>query len=136
MDFAKRHQTKIRYLLAGAFNTAVGLAVYPALYFLALPLKLHYLMILTISQIICVTVAFLTNKFVVFRTSGNFLREFLKFVSFHVSYFLVNLAALPALVELAGMNPVWAQTIFAVLVIITSYFWHSRITFSSTKVAS
>jgi len=136
LDFAKRHQTKIRYLLAGAFNTAVGLAVYPALYFLALPLKLHYLMILTISQIICVTVAFLTNKLMVFRTSGNYLREFLKFVSFHLSYFLVNLAALPALVELAGMNPVWAQTIFAVLVIITSYFWHSRITFSSTKVAS
>lgn len=134
-NLAGRHQTKVRFLLAGALNTAIGLAVYPALYFLAAPLRLHYLTILVISQVVCVTVAFLTNKFLVFRTSGNYLRESGKFVLFHLSYFLVNLAALPALVEFAGMNPVWAQTLFAVLVIVTSYFWHSRITFSSTKVA-
>lgn len=133
--FADQHQTKVRFLLAGALNTAIGLAVYPVLYFLAAPLKLHYLVILAISQVLCVTFAFLTSKFLVFRTSGNYLRESGKFLTFHVSYFLVNLAALPALVELVGMNPVWAQTLFAVLVIVTSYFWHSRITFSSPKVA-
>ena len=130
-----RHQTKVRFLLAGAFNTVIGLAVYPALYFLAAPLKLHYLTILAVSQVVCVTVAFLTSKFLVFRTSGNYLKESGKFLTFHLSYFLVNLAALPALVEFAGMNPVWAQTLFAVLVIVSSYFWHSRITFSSSKVA-
>ncbi|MBI3441813.1 MAG: GtrA family protein [Proteobacteria bacterium] len=133
---ADRHQTKVRFLVAGAFNTVVGLAVYPALYFLAAPLKFHYLTILAISQVVCIAFAFLTNKFLVFRTSGNYLRESGKFVTFHLSYFLVNLAALPALVEFAGMNPVWAQTLFAVLVIVTSYFWHSRITFSSTKASS
>lgn len=132
---ADRHQTKVRFLLAGALNTAIGLAIYPALYFLAAPLKLHYLTILVISQVVCVTFAFLTNKFLVFRTSGNYLRESGKFLTFHLSYFLMNLAALPALVEFAGMKPVWGQTLFAVLVIVTSYFWHSHITFSSTKVA-
>lgn len=131
---ADRHQTKVRFLLAGALNTVIGLAVYPALYFLAAPLKLHYLIILAISQVLCVSFAFLTSKFLVFRTSGNYLRESGKFLTFHLAYFLVNLAALPALVEFAGMNPVLAQTLFAVLVIVTSYFWHSRITFSSTKV--
>lgn len=134
--FAGRHHTKVRFLLAGALNTVIGLAVYPALYFLAAPLKLHYMTILAISQVMCVAFAFLTSKFLVFRTSGNYLRESGKFATFHVSYFLVNLAALPALVEFAGMNPVWAQMLFAVLVIVTSYFWHSRITFSSTKASS
>lgn len=133
-NFANQHKIKIRFLLAGALNTVIGLAVYPALFFLAAPLKLHYLVILTISQILCITFAFLTNKFLVFKTSGNYLQESGKFLTFHLSYFLVNLAALPALVEFAGMNPVWAQTLFAVLVIVTSYFWHSRITFSSSKV--
>lgn len=132
---ADRHQTKVRFLVAGAFNTALGLGVYPALYFLMTPLRLHYLTILAISQVVCVTFAFLTNKFLVFRTSGNYLREYGKFITFHLSYFLVNLAVLPALVEFAGMNPVWAQTLFAVLVIVSSYFWHSRITFDSTKAA-
>lgn len=134
LGIARRHQTKVRFLLAGALNTAIGLAVYPGLYFLAAPLKLHYLTILAVSQVVCVAFAFLTNKFLVFRTAGNYLRESGKFLTFHLSYFLMNLAALPALVELAGMNPVWAQTLFAVLVIVTSYFWHSRITFSSSKV--
>ncbi len=132
---ADRHQTKVRFILAGALNTVIGLAVYPALYFLAAPLKLHYLVILAVSQVLCVSFAFFTSKFLVFRTSGNYLQESWKFLMFHFTYFLVNLAALPALVELAGMNPVWAQTLFAVLVIVTSYFWHSRITFSSSKVA-
>lgn len=130
----ERHQTKVRFLMVGALNTAVGLAVYPALYFLAAPLELHYLTILVISQVVCVTFSFLTNKFLVFRTSGNYLQESGKFLTFHLSFFLVNLAALPALVELVGMSPVWAQTLFAVLVIATSYFWYSRITFSSIKV--
>lgn len=129
-----RHQTKVRFLVAGVFNTVIGLAVYPALYFLAAPMKLHYLVILVVSQIVCVTIAFLTSKFLVFRTEGNYLQESGKFLMFHLSYFLVNLAALPALVEFAGMNPVWAQTLFAVLVIVTSYFWHSRITFSSSRI--
>lgn len=131
-----QHQTKIRFLLAGVLNTVIGLVGYPTLYFLLTPLHLHYLSILTISQVLCVTFAFLTNKFFVFRTFGNYLREFGKFVTFHLSYFLVNLVVLPSLVELAGMNPVWAQTLFAVLVIVTSYFWHSRITFSSAQVTN
>lgn len=133
-SLADQHQTKIRFLIAGAFNTTIGLALFPAIYFLAAPMKLHYLVILTISQVLCISFAFLTSKFLVFRTSGNYLRETGKFLTFHLTYFLVNLAALPALVEFVGMNPVLAQTLFAVLVIVTSYFWHSRITFSSSKV--
>lgn len=132
---ADKHQTKVRFLLAGAFNTAVGLAVFPVLYFLAAPLKLHYLIIMSISFVIAVICSFLTNKFLVFRTSGNYLRESGQFLTFHLFYFLLNLGVLPILVEFAGMNPVWAQTLFAVLVIVTSYFWHSRITFSTTKGA-
>lgn len=127
------HQTKVRFLLAGTFNTAIGLVIYPALYFLVAPLKLHYLTILLLGYMVTVTCSFLTHKFLVFRTSGNYLRESGKFLMLHLSYFLMNLAALPTLVEFAGMNPVWAQTLFAVLVVATSYFWHSHITFLSSK---
>ena len=131
-----RHQTKFRFLLVGALNTVVGLAVYPALYFFVTPLRSHYLTILSISQVLCVTFSFLTTKFMVFRTSGNYLREFGKFGTFHLSIFIINLAALPVLVEFAGMNPVWAQMLFTILVISSSYFWHSNITFSARQVAN
>jgi putative flippase GtrA len=102
-------------------------------YFLLAPFRLHYMVVLGITQITCVAFAYLTNKFLVFRTAGNYLRESGKFVLFHLSYFLVNLAALPLLVEIAGMSPVWGQTMFAVAVIITSYFWHSNITFAPAR---
>jgi putative flippase GtrA len=131
MSLIERNQVKIRFLLTGALNTIVGLAVYPTLYYLFLPLQFHYLVILTISQVICVTFAFLTTKFLVFRTSGNYLREFSKFGTFHLSVYLVNLMVLPVLVECSDMNPVWAQLSFTIVVIVSSYFWHSRITFSS-----
>lgn len=134
LRIADGHQTKLRFLFAGALNTVIGLAIYPILYILTTPLKLHYLLILTFSQLICVTFSFMTNKFLVFRTSGNYLKEFWKFLTFHLFYFLANLAALPTLVELVGINPMWAQTLFAVLIMVSSYFWHSRFTFISFNV--
>jgi putative flippase GtrA len=124
---------KVRFLLAGALNTAVGLAAYPVLFFLLAPLKLHYMVGLGITQVTCVAFSYLTNKFLVFRTVGNYLRESGKFALFHLSYFLVNLVALPVLVEVIGMSPVWGQTLFAVAVIITSYFWHSNVTFAPSS---
>jgi putative flippase GtrA len=127
------HGTKIRFLLAGALNTLIGLAAYPTLYFVLTPLKLHYLVVLGITQIACVAFSYLTNKFLVFRTVGNYLRESAKFALFHLSYFLVNLLVLPVLVEIVGMTPVWGQTLFALAVVITSYFWHSNITFSLSR---
>ncbi len=131
--YLREHETKVRFVLAGGLNTAFGLAAYPALFYMLAPFKLHYLSVLVVSQVICITFSFFTNKHLVFRTRGSYLKEYGKFATFHLSYLLVNLAALPALVELAGMNPVWAQTLFAVLIIITSYFWHSRITFYKAK---
>ena len=135
-DFRKlirQHERKVRFLFVGALNTVFGLAAYPMFYFLLAPLRLHYMVVLGITQITCVAFAYLTNKFLVFRTAGNYLRESGKFVLFHLSYFLVNLVALPLLVEIAGMSPVWGQTMFAVAVIITSYFWHSNVTFAPAR---
>ena len=124
------HQVKIRFLLAGALNTVIGLGTFPALYYLLESRRLHYLVILTISQVLCICFAYLTNKFLVFKTKGNYVHEFSKFITFHLTYFAVNLIVLPLMVSGLSFNPVIAQSLFAVLVIVSSYFWHSRITFS------
>ena len=133
---SKRYHIEVKFFLAGVLNTAVGLAAYPLIYFFTYPLNLHYFLILIFSQSLGIIFSFLTNKFLVFQTSGNYLSEIRKFLTIHLIYFFVNLVALPALVELAGMDPVWAQTLFAAVIIMTSYFWHSRITFNSGKAKS
>ena len=127
---ALQHQVKFRFLLTGALNTVIGLGVFPALYYLLESRQLHYLVILTISQVLCICFAYITNKFLVFKTKGNYVNEFSKFITFHLSYFAVNLIVLPLMVSGLNFNPVLAQSLFATIVIISSYFWYSRITFS------
>lgn len=129
LSLVKSHETKARFLLVGALNTAVGLCVFPLLFFLLRPERSQYLYILAISYLICISFSFITNKSLVFRTFGNYTTEFGKFLIFHLFNFLLNLAFLPLLVEVVGIDPVWAQTLFTLLVILTSYFWHSCITF-------
>jgi putative flippase GtrA len=126
----QNHKVKVRFLIAGSFNTFVGLCTYPLLYLLLNPYGLHYLYILAINYAITILVAFSTNKYFVFKTTGNYLKEFTKFISFHLVHFFLNLLILPIMVEIIGMNPVIAQPIFAIVVILSSYFWYKNITFN------
>ena len=127
----KTNDTKVRFLITGVLNSLFGLIMFPLFYYLLEEYKFHYLIILTISQFVCIIFAYFTNKFLVFKTKGNYASEFLKFISFHLSHFLVNLLALPVLVEFFKLEPVIAQIFFAMMVIISSYFWQSRITFKA-----
>ena len=127
--FLTKKNLKIRFVLVGFVNTFVGLGIFPALFFGLDFLEFHYLTILTLSQIISVTWAFITNKYLVFRTKGNLEREYGKFVVFHAGIYILNLIALPFFVEVMSFHVVWSQFCFAFIVIVTSYFWHSRITF-------
>lgn len=134
-EFRELHQVKVRYLLTGFVNTIFGLGVFPLLYFVVEAKQIHYIAILIMSQSICILFAYLTNKFIVFKTSGDYMMEFLKFGMFHFIYFLLNLAILPILVEVFYFTPVIAQTLFSIVIIISSYFWHSQITFASKNIS-
>ena len=127
------HQKKIRFLIAGVINTVVGLGMYPLLYMILNPKGVGYIGVLFLAQLVCITFSFVSNKFFVFKTQGNFRNEYVKFFSFHGIYFAINLAALPALVEIFKLNPMIAQTIFSIFIIVTSYFWHNAVTFKASK---
>ncbi|MDE8652348.1 GtrA family protein [Novosphingobium album (ex Liu et al. 2023)] len=119
-----------RFLVAGGVNTVFGIAFYPALLWAVPTLRVHYMVALGVAQVVCLGFAFATHKFGVFRTRGtNWLREFGTFASFYLFNYAVNWAALPLLVELAGIPPVLAQTGFTLVLVATSWFWHSRVTF-------
>lgn len=119
----------LRFLAAGALNTAFGLAFYPLLLW-AVPLfNTHYMIALGIAQAVCLCFAFSTYKFGVFRTRGDILREFTTFSGYYLFNYAANWAALPLLVELAGMSPVVAQLGFTAVLIVGSWFWHNRVTF-------
>jgi putative flippase GtrA len=126
-----RAQRPLRYLLAGAANTAFGLAIYPLLLWSVPAFHTHYLIALALAQAISLCFAFATYKLGVFRTRGNVAREFGAFSSFYLFNYAANWAALPLLVELGGVPPIVAQLGFTALLIVGSWFWHSRVTFRS-----
>jgi putative flippase GtrA len=124
---------KIKYLTVGAVNTLIGLSAFPLLFWILDSIGIHYLCILIISQIVCVTTAFVLYKLLVFKTVGDYLKEFVKFASFYLVYFLIGIALLPFLVEAAGMHPILSQFLISIGIIISSFFWHSKITFANVK---
>ena len=132
-SWLRRHETKARFLVAGGMNTVFGLAIFPILMWTLGPLGVHYMAVLVICQIPSITFAYCTQKILVFRTKGNYLSEFRKFCLFYLYNFLINLAALPFLVEIVRVNPIVAQISYSLVVIVTSYFWHSRITFKTRE---
>jgi putative flippase GtrA len=132
-QFLHKHQLKLRFLVAGGFNTVVGLSSYPILYFALAPYHLHYMAILGLNHAVCVPIAFITNKYLVFRTRGNHIREFIKFSTFYNAYFLVNLLLMPLMVEVAGLHPSLTQVIIGFGIIVSSFFWHSKISFARGK---
>ena len=123
----------LRFLIAGAINTAFGLTLYPLLLWAFPTFRTHYMVALGIAQAVCLCFAFVTHKFGVFRTRGNVLREFSAFASFYLVNYSANWLALPLMVEAGGIHPVVAQLFFTVVLIFASWFWHSRVTFRQAR---
>ena len=124
-----RFGKQLRFLIVGGVNTLVGLATYPLLLVSFPLLHQHYLFALLIAQIVNIAFAYVMYKRNVFKTKANFFREFSQFASFYVIVFALNWATLPALVELGGLSPIWAQLGFSLLTVAASYGWHSKLTF-------
>ncbi|WP_375286759.1 GtrA family protein [Sphingomonas sp.] len=130
---AMAQRRPLRFVVAGAVNTAFGLAIYPLLLWSVPAFATHYLVALGIAQTLSLCFAFATYKLGVFRTRGNLVREFGAFSSFYLFNYAANWAALPLLVELAAIPPVIAQLAFSAVLIATSWLWHSRVTFRESR---
>jgi putative flippase GtrA len=120
---------EFRFLLVGASNTLWGVLSYPIYFALLTPLGLNYVVILVITYVLNGIISFTAQKYLVFRTQGNHLKEFWKYALFQGAILAVNLVILPLLVVKFGLDPVIAQTIFLLFVIAVTYFFHKFVTF-------
>lgn len=123
----------LRYLVAAGMNTAFGLAIYPLLLWTVPLLQHHYMVGLLIAQAMSLCFAYANYKIGVFQTRGRYAREITAFTSFYLMNYVANWAALPALVELGKLSPIVAQLLFSLLIVVGSYFWHSRVTFKDAQ---
>ena len=126
----------IRYLVVGLWNTAFGYASYAGFTFLLSDSIPHsYLPACLLSSLVNITVAFFGYKWFVFKTTGNYLKEWLRCVAVYSGTILVSLACLPVLVFLIRLwgydraAPYLAGAILTGIGVITSFIGHKHISF-------
>lgn len=133
----QRHGEALRYLVVGGLNTVVGYATFAAFNFwLTGRLPYPYMFANLFANVVAITFAFAGYKFFVFKTKGNWVREYLRTYVVYGSSTLVGLAILPALVYLLGRImqtaaavPYVAQALCTCIVVAASFVGHKRFTF-------
>jgi putative flippase GtrA len=138
------HGQFIRYLLVGGWNTLFGLALYSGLtYLLTRHVKYAYMFAFILSNIIGISVAFIGYKLFVFRTKGNWLREYLRCFSVYGTAMGINFLLLPiakTVFDHILSNKLWAPYAAGALLtgvtVIISFFGHRHFSFKPQKVTA
>ncbi len=110
---------KIRFVIVGCINAAISYFIFAiALFILG---SEHYQLCVVLQWVISSIFSYLNQKFFVFCTKGNYVREYLKCCStWAVSYF-INVIILEILVKYVMKNVYLAQFISLFIVSVVTY---------------
>jgi putative flippase GtrA len=110
-----------RYLIGGAWNTGFGYGVSLLLYRL-LAEQLSAAEISLIASVIAISMAFITYKLFVFRTRGNWLREYMRSYLVYGVSAIIGILSMAVLVDHMRMEFWLAQAVVMVGIVVFSYF--------------
>ncbi len=130
-----------RYLIVGAWNTLFGYGLFVLFtYLLTGIVPFAYMLACVLSNVLAITVAYLGYKVFVFKTKGNYLREYLRCYLVYGTAFLVNLAMLPMLVILLELvvrprayAPYIAGAVLTAGTVVLSFIGHRQYSFAHKK---
>ncbi|MDR2350712.1 MAG: GtrA family protein [Deltaproteobacteria bacterium] len=123
---------KLNYLIVGGLNTAFGYVSSFLMYY-TLYRFLHIVAIGVLSTVVNITFSFCSYKIMVFRTKGDWLKEYLRCYAVYFLGSVVSITGVWLSVDFLKL-PFWlAQGLVMGAVIISSYVGHSRFTFKRKK---
>jgi putative flippase GtrA len=135
----KTHRTVwqfARFLLVGGFNTVFGYGLFALLNWVLTRVPYGYLLATLFSNLIAITVAFLGYKWFVFRTKGNYLREWVRCVGVYGTSMVIGLIGMAILVPILRRHmarPQAASYLAAALLLVVtvcfSFFGHRNVSF-------
>ncbi|WP_059284758.1 GtrA family protein [Aquitalea magnusonii] len=122
----------LRYVLVGGGNTIFAYVFTVVVYYL-FQQKFHIVLIVIFTNIVCITVSFFTNKFLVFRSKSHWFLEYLRCYVVYGGSTVLGIAGLWLLVSQIGI-PFWiAQAGLMVISVVFSYVGHRKFTFKSVR---
>jgi len=126
-----------RYLLVGMWNTLFGYGTFALFTAVLNPIVPYsYIWASLLSGLLNITVAYFGYKWFVFKTKGNYLREWMRCVAVYSGAIVFSLIALPVLVLLIRRNtrffaeaPYIAGALLTVFVVVYSFLGHKKFSF-------
>ena len=142
-DFWFTFPEKLRFLLVGGFNTVLAYGVLNALdwcfglvnkaYNLGFSAEVVANVALLIQYIITINISVATMRYYVFRSHGDWRKEFAKAWSVYVFLYLINAPILTFLMVVFGLKLWLAQGIYLVFSTICTFLLHKYFSFRKQK---
>ena len=134
---------KLRFLLVGGFNTVFAWSVFAALNWLFMRLNLRAgwniseiwvaNAALVVQYVITINFSFITMRYYVFRSQGNFWHEWAKAWSVYLSLLCINSPTISFLMWAFGLDAWWAQAIYLIFSTIITFILHKYYSFRQIK---
>lgn len=125
---------RIRFALVGIANMGLRYLFFAFLIFLFS--AKNYQILLLATWLISSIWAFFSYKFLVFRTSGNHIKEYLKSIAVWTISYFINASILAALVGTLHLNVYLAQGIAITVIVIINYLLFKYYAFKQPKPLS
>jgi putative flippase GtrA len=130
-----------RYILVGVWNTLFGYAMYAALTALLTPhVRYAYVFASVLASLVNITVAFLGYKWFIFKTRGNYLREWGRCLLVYSGGIAAGILLLPVLVYVVRHSttfdaaaPYIAGAILTGLNVVVGFLGHKTFSFQSPQ---
>jgi putative flippase GtrA len=130
-----------RYILVGVWNTIFGYGTYAGFTALLTPHIAHaYIVASLVANFLAITMAFLAYKWLVFKTKGNYLGEWMRCVAVYGGSSLIGILLLPVFVfalrhltRLDSSAPYIAGAALTGLATVASFLGHKKFSFASGR---
>lgn len=124
----------ISYVIFGILTTIVNLISY---YFFSSIININYLISNTISWIISVVFAYITNKFYVFNSKDKkkdvMVKEFIKFVNCRLTSGVIEILLLFLLVDMMKVNDIISKLAIGVIVVVLNFIFSKIFVFQKVN---
>ncbi len=122
---------KVRFVIAGIGNMGIRYLIFVLL---GLVFTVNrYQIILLVTWLSSSVIAFLSYKYLVFRTEGNHMKEFVKSLLIWCLSYILNAALLEVLVGRLQWNVYAAQGLVIVLIVVINYLLFKHFAFKKQK---